>query len=55
MHPDTHKDVAGFEIAVDEVARMYVLQARDLATVHQSAGCETRNQINSPIGWPAVE
>ena len=33
MPSDTHNDIARFDIAVDEIARMDVLQATELSTV----------------------
>jgi hypothetical protein len=36
MLPGTHNDIAGFEIAVDEVSGVDVTQATDLAVVHIS-------------------
>jgi hypothetical protein len=36
MLPDTHNDVAGFEITVDEVLGVDVTQATDLAVMHIS-------------------
>jgi hypothetical protein len=56
MLPDTHNDVAGFEIAVDEVLGVDVTEVTDLAVVHISPlGYEARNPIDSPTGLPAVE
>ena len=37
---ETHNDVARFEIAVNEVARMYVLQTTDLGTIDISPSVE---------------
>jgi hypothetical protein len=55
MLPDTHNEVAGFQVTVDEVARVDVLQAMDLDIACISLPAIVDNtKSNSPTGLPAL-
>jgi hypothetical protein len=56
MLADTRDNIAGFKVAVNEVARVDILQVTELDAeeVGQITGYKFRSQMYSPTGPPEV-